>query len=266
MRLCVLAVGMIASAQPALARDFHHSSHHVSHHRHHVAQARHHHRVARLHRNGRFARVRNAAPIESGYSMPQSFARTDAIDMPFAQPAMQPRMAPSSFDTPRAPRLARATPRSGALDAMIARHAAANGLPAALVHRVVIRESRYNPRARNGGALGLMQIKHATARAMGYSGSASGLLDAETNLTYAVRYLAGAYRAAGGNASRAVGLYASGYHGRGVAVARRPVRVVAAQNGVWGQSAPWGMQQAPVAMQGEAFVMRSTRRHRIRLR
>ena len=44
-----------------------------------------------------------------------------------------------------------------------------------------------------------MQIKHATARGVGYTGSASGLFDAETNLTYAVRYLAGAYRAAGGN-------------------------------------------------------------------
>ena len=30
-------------------------------------------------------------------------------------------------------------------------------------------------------------------------------------MTYAVKYLAGAYRAAGGNADRAVSLYASGY-------------------------------------------------------
>jgi hypothetical protein len=30
-------------------------------------------------------------------------------------------------------------------------------------------------------------------------------------MTYAVKYLAGAYRAAGGNESRAVALYASGY-------------------------------------------------------
>jgi soluble lytic murein transglycosylase-like protein len=99
---------------------------------------------------------------------------------------------------------------------MIARHAAANGLPVELVHRVVIRESGYNPRARNGGNLGLMQIKYATARGVGYAGPASGLMDPETNLTYAVRYLAGAYQAAGGNASRAVALYARGYHGRGV--------------------------------------------------
>ena len=32
-------------------------------------------------------------------------------------------------------------------------------------------------------------------------------------MTYAVKYLAGAYRAAGGNPDRAVALYASGYGG-----------------------------------------------------
>ncbi|HEY2136395.1 MAG TPA: lytic transglycosylase domain-containing protein [Xanthobacteraceae bacterium] len=96
---------------------------------------------------------------------------------------------------------------------MISRHAQMNGLPESLVHRVVIRESRYNPRAiGSGGALGLMQIKYATARAMGYTGSPAGLLDAETNLTYAVRYLAGAYRVAGGNPDRSVSNYARGYY------------------------------------------------------
>jgi hypothetical protein len=101
----------------------------------------------------------------------------------------------------------------GNLDAMIASHAAANGVPPSLVRRVVMRESRYNARAvGRGGAMGLMQIKHATARGMGYRGSASGLLDANTNLTYAVRYLAGAYRAAGGNEARAIAYYQRGYH------------------------------------------------------
>ena len=99
------------------------------------------------------------------------------------------------------------------LDAMIAAQAAANGLPVALVHRVVIRESRYNHRlVGKGGAMGLMQIKTATARGVGYTGSAAGLLDPQTNLTYAVRYLAGAYRLAGGNADRAVSYYARGYY------------------------------------------------------
>ena len=100
----------------------------------------------------------------------------------------------------------------GALDAMIARHAAAHSLPADLVRRVVMRESRGNPRAVNAGNYGIMQIRHGTARAMGYSGSAEGLLDPETNMTYAVKYLAGAYRAAGGNADGAMSNYQRGYY------------------------------------------------------
>jgi soluble lytic murein transglycosylase-like protein len=100
-----------------------------------------------------------------------------------------------------------------ALDELIAQHARANGIPPALVHRVVTRESRYNPRAvGRGGALGLMQIKHATARRVGYAGPAAGLLDAHTNLTYGVRYLAGAYRVADGDSGRAVAYFARGYY------------------------------------------------------
>jgi soluble lytic murein transglycosylase-like protein len=99
------------------------------------------------------------------------------------------------------------------LDALVATYAAANGVPESLVHRVIVRESRYNPRAvGRGGAMGLMQIKYATARGLGYSGSPSGLLDPETNLNYAVRYLAGAYRVAGGNHNRAVSYFARGYY------------------------------------------------------
>ena len=100
----------------------------------------------------------------------------------------------------------------GMLDALIAQHAQAHGVPEALVHRVVKRESGYNPRASSRGNLGLMQIRYATARGMGYTGPASGLLDANTNLTYAVPYLANAYRVAGGNPDRAVSLYAGGYY------------------------------------------------------
>lgn len=94
----------------------------------------------------------------------------------------------------------------------VARHAAANGVPVELVHRVIMRESRYNPRAVSKGNYGMMQIRLGTARAMGYTGSAAGLLDADTNMTYAVRYLAGAYKAAGGNHDRAVSNYTRGYY------------------------------------------------------
>ncbi len=107
--------------------------------------------------------------------------------------------------------LGAASDQRAALEGAVEQQASANGIPASLVHRVIMRESRYNPRAVNAGNYGLMQIRLGTARAMGYSGSAAGLLDAETNMTYAVRYLAGAYRAAGGNETRAVALYASGY-------------------------------------------------------
>lgn len=95
---------------------------------------------------------------------------------------------------------------------MVESHAAANGIPATLVHRVIMRESRYNPRAVSKGNYGIMQIRLGTARAMGYRGDAAGLLDANTNMTYAVKYLAGAYRAAGGNHDRAVANYARGYY------------------------------------------------------
>jgi hypothetical protein len=105
-----------------------------------------------------------------------------------------------------------AAPDGGGVSSMAAAQAGAAGVPASLIERVIRRESGGNPRAVHAGNYGLMQIKLSTARAMGYTGSAAGLLDPQTNMTYAVRYLAGAYRAAGGNENRAVALYASGYY------------------------------------------------------
>jgi soluble lytic murein transglycosylase-like protein len=98
------------------------------------------------------------------------------------------------------------------INALVAQHARTYGVPEALVHRVIRRESNYNPRALSKGNFGLMQIRYATARGMGYRGSPSGLLDANTNLTYAVPYLANAYKVAGGSSDRAVALYAGGYY------------------------------------------------------
>lgn len=94
----------------------------------------------------------------------------------------------------------------------IERLARAHGVPERLIRRVIMRESRYAPHLTNHGHYGLMQIKLQTAKGMGYGGGAAGLLDGETNLTYAVPYLANAYRAAGQNEDRAVALYAGGYY------------------------------------------------------
>ena len=98
-------------------------------------------------------------------------------------------------------------------DELVATHARANGVPEALVHRVIVRESGYRPGlVGRGGAIGMMQIKLATARGLGYTGDAAGLRDPNTNLTYAVKYLAGAYRAAKGDYDRAVHYFAAGYY------------------------------------------------------
>ena len=115
---------------------------------------------------------------------------------------------------------------------MVAAHARANGVPEALVHRVIMRESRYQPGlVGRGGTIGLMQIKLATARGVGYTGDAAGLRDPNTNLTYAVKYLAGAYRAANGDHARAVRYFAGGYYY--VAKRQRQEMVQQASNETW---------------------------------
>ena len=105
-----------------------------------------------------------------------------------------------------------ASDANGNLDSLIARHAAANNVPEDLVRRVIKRESGGRPHVVSAGNYGLMQIKLPTARSMGYTGTAAGLINADTNMTYAVKYLAGAYRVAGGNSNRAVHYYAAGYY------------------------------------------------------
>ncbi len=85
-------------------------------------------------------------------------------------------------------------------------------VPRKLVHRVVIRESGYRPEARNGPYFGLMQMLPQTARTMGYRGAPQGLLDADTNLQYGVKYLRGAYIVANGNHDGAVSWYSRGYY------------------------------------------------------
>ena len=97
-------------------------------------------------------------------------------------------------------------------DALVATHAKANNLPESLVHRVIVRESGYRPGLVSRGNIGLMQIKLGTARGLGYAGTAEGLRDPDTNLAWAVKYLAGAYRAANGDHNRAIRYYASGYY------------------------------------------------------
>jgi soluble lytic murein transglycosylase-like protein len=100
---------------------------------------------------------------------------------------------------------------------LIQKYARLYEIPESLIHRVVHRESRYNPNAYNrAGYFGLMQIKYNTAKSMGYEGPPSGLLDAETNIKYAAKYLRGAWMVADNKTENkeasAVQLYARGYY------------------------------------------------------
>ena len=87
-----------------------------------------------------------------------------------------------------------------------------NEVPVSLVQRVVVRESTHRPEARNGPYYGLMQILPATARSMGFQGQPRDLLEPETNLKYAVRYLRGAWLVSDGDEKEAVRWYARGYY------------------------------------------------------
>jgi soluble lytic murein transglycosylase-like protein len=109
----------------------------------------------------------------------------------------------------RAPMAPGATPE---MLALVHKYAGIHDIPESLLHRVIKRESGYNPAARNGPYYGLMQILPQTARTMGYQGPPEGLLDAETNLMYAGKYLRGAWLVSGGSEDRAVMWYSKGYY------------------------------------------------------
>lgn len=98
------------------------------------------------------------------------------------------------------------------LRALINQYADLYEVPRALVHRQIIRESTHRPEARNGPYYGLMQILPETARTMGHRGSPESLLDAETNLKYAVKYLRGAWLLSDGSFDTAVKWYSRGYY------------------------------------------------------
>lgn len=97
-------------------------------------------------------------------------------------------------------------------DAIIARHAAEHGVPLSLARAVVRVESNFRANARGrAGEIGLMQIKPATARGVGYSGGAEGLYDPETNIRYGMKYLAGAHRLGGGDTCGTILRYNAGH-------------------------------------------------------
>ncbi|MCZ8178116.1 MAG: transglycosylase SLT domain-containing protein [Rhizobium sp.] len=144
-------------------------------------------------------------PVVLAYAAPlratalTSFGDPFDISPPGEPPALNPERKPETVGPTR-------------LNALLEKYAQKYEVPLDLVHRVVHRESRYDPAAYSKGNYGLMQIRYNTAKAMGYDGPAEGLFDAETNIKYAVRYLRGAWLVADNDHDQAIRLYSRGYY------------------------------------------------------
>lgn len=112
-------------------------------------------------------------------------------------------------------------PGAANIRALVVAEAARQGVPANVALAVVQIESRFNPAARNGSYLGLSQISLRTARGIGFSGSASELMQPATNLRYGMNYLARAWKLAGGDLCGTVMRYQSGHGARAMSAANR---------------------------------------------
>lgn len=124
---------------------------------------------------------------------------------------------------------------SNSLATLVDREARANGVPVALARAVVRIESNWNSRLTGrAGEVGLMQIKHQTAKGMGYSGTRAALYEPATNIRWGMRYLAGAYRMAGGDTCGTVMRYQGGHGARRMSSTARAycgkARIIMASN------------------------------------
>ncbi|MBB3945748.1 soluble lytic murein transglycosylase-like protein [Rhizobium skierniewicense] len=95
---------------------------------------------------------------------------------------------------------------------LIVKYAKRYGVPTNLAHAIVSVESKFNPKARgSAGEVGLMQIKPATARMMGYRGTTQALYDPETNIRWGMQYLATAHQLGGGQVCSTILRYNAGH-------------------------------------------------------
>jgi soluble lytic murein transglycosylase-like protein len=154
------------------------------------------HQVHRVHLVHRAHRVKvetvslKAVTRSTGYATPQAAA---AVAAAVATPGASVLKANPYADT-------------------IAKYANQNGVPVELATAVVQIESNFNPRMRgSAGEIGLMQVKPATARLMGYSGSTKGLYDPDTNIRIGMKYLAMAQQLGGGPTCNTILKYNAGH-------------------------------------------------------
>lgn len=121
-------------------------------------------------------------------------------------------MATASINTGKVALSTSTAAGGGQYSAIIARYAASYGVPVSLAKAVIKIESNYQPHMVGGaGEIGLMQIKPATARMMGYTGSVKGLFDPDTNIKYGMKYLALAQGLGGGTTCGTILKYNAGH-------------------------------------------------------
>lgn len=95
---------------------------------------------------------------------------------------------------------------------IVRREASARGLPPEVAEAVAYVESGFEPDAVGTvGEIGLMQIRPSTAEMLGHDGGALALFDPGVNARFAVRYLAKAWKLAGGDLCRSLMKYRAGH-------------------------------------------------------
>jgi soluble lytic murein transglycosylase-like protein len=101
---------------------------------------------------------------------------------------------------------------SQAYNDIIDRYAKEYGVASSLARAVIQVESGYDPNETGlAGEVGLMQIKPATARMLGYSGTVKQLYDPETNIKWGMKYLAMAQEAGNGTTCGTILKYNAGH-------------------------------------------------------
>ena len=165
-----------------------------------------------------------AASKAAGKSVKKAAAKKTASAKPrkaaTSRKAKKTRVLIDTTTTASIPRAAKAVSKQAAggevpYSAIIARHAASYGVPFSLARAVIKIESNYQPHLTGrAGEVGLMQIKPATARMLGYTGSVKGLYDPETNIKYGMKYLAMAQGLGGGTTCGTILKYNAGHGAR----------------------------------------------------
>jgi len=129
--------------------------------------------------------------------------REIAVEEPMHIPFLVPPIPPA--------RPKRFAPNQDEIFDEVNRIAQAEGVPTFLAQDIIKQESRYDPTVTNGRAMGLGQIKCATARGVGFRGDCHELLAVKTNLVYSMRYLRQALDLAHGDFCHAATLYNRGF-------------------------------------------------------